>query len=84
MPGDISEPTDLDRLYDATRDRGRGLDVLVANAGTATLAPLAQATGEQFGQIFGVNVRGTPLTVQKALPRRRETDGGVADVLTVR
>ncbi|MER5780949.1 SDR family oxidoreductase [Streptomyces mobaraensis] len=68
VPGDISEPTDLDRLYDAVRDRGRGLDVLFANAGMATLAPLAQATGEQFDQIFGVNVRGTLLTVQKALP----------------
>lgn len=68
VPGDISEPTDLDRLYDAIRDRGRGLDVLFANAGVATLAPLALATDEQFDQIFGVNVRGTLLTVQKALP----------------
>jgi NAD(P)-dependent dehydrogenase (short-subunit alcohol dehydrogenase family) len=68
VPGDISEPTDLDRLYAAIHDRGRGLDVVFANAGMATLAPLAQATGEQFDQIFGVNVRGTLLTVQKALP----------------
>ncbi|ANS62413.1 oxidoreductase [Streptomyces lincolnensis] len=68
VPGDISEPTDLDRLYDAIRDHGRGLDVLFANAGMARLAPLAQATDEQFDQLFGVNVRGTLLTVQKALP----------------
>lgn len=66
--GDIAVPADLDRLYAALRDRGRGLDVLFANAGSATLAPLAQATQEQFDQIFGVNVRGTLLTVQKALP----------------
>ncbi|GAA2325609.1 SDR family oxidoreductase [Streptomyces kunmingensis] len=68
VQGDIAEPADLDRLYDEIRDRGRGLDVLFANAGMATLAPLAQATQEQFDQIFGVNVRGTLLTVQKALP----------------
>ncbi|MEU0969941.1 SDR family oxidoreductase [Streptomyces sp. NPDC005917] len=68
VPGDIAEPADLDRLYDAIRDRGQGLDVLFANAGMATLAPLAEATEEQFDQIFGVNVRGTLLTVQKALP----------------
>ncbi|MFF1464347.1 SDR family oxidoreductase [Streptomyces sp. NPDC058330] len=68
VPGDISDPADLDRLYDAIRDRGQGLDVLFANAGTAALAPLAQATQEQFDQLFGVNVRGTLLTVQKALP----------------
>ncbi|MGW5019529.1 SDR family oxidoreductase [Streptomyces cacaoi] len=68
VPGDISEPADLDRLYDAVRARGQGLDVLFANAGMATLAPLAHATEEQFDQIFGTNVRGTLLTVQKALP----------------
>lgn len=68
VPGDIADPADLDRLYDAVRDRGRGLDVVFANAATAMFAPLAQATGEQFDQIFGVNVRGTLLTVQKALP----------------
>ncbi|MFF3196079.1 SDR family oxidoreductase [Streptomyces misionensis] len=68
VPGDIARPADLDRLYEAVRDRGRGLDVLFANAGTATLGPLEQATEEQFDQIFGVNVRGTLQTVQKALP----------------
>ncbi|RDD85110.1 SDR family NAD(P)-dependent oxidoreductase [Streptomyces parvulus] len=68
VQGDISEPSDLDTLYRAVRDRGQGLDVLFANAGMATLAPLAQATQEQFDQMFGVNVRGTLLTVQKALP----------------
>ncbi|MEV6151821.1 SDR family oxidoreductase [Nonomuraea sp. NPDC052129] len=68
VPGDIAEPADLDRLYDAIRDRGRGLDVVFANAAVATFAPLAQATREQFEQIFGVNVLGTLLTVQKALP----------------
>ncbi|WP_440555964.1 SDR family oxidoreductase [Streptomyces sp. SCPE 10] len=68
VPGDIARPADLDRLYEAVRDRGRGLDVLFANAGTATLGPLEQATEEQFDQIFGVNVRGTLRTVQKALP----------------
>ncbi|MEV1026029.1 SDR family oxidoreductase [Streptomyces sp. NPDC050264] len=68
VPGDIAEPADLDRLYDAVRARGRGLDVLFANAGSAAFAPLEQATEEQYEQTFGTNVRGTWLTVQKALP----------------
>ncbi|MEV5386234.1 SDR family oxidoreductase [Streptomyces sp. NPDC052721] len=68
VPGDISGSADLDQLFDTIRDRGRGLDVLFANAGISTVAPLAQTTGEQFDQIFGVNVWGTLLTVQKALP----------------
>jgi NAD(P)-dependent dehydrogenase (short-subunit alcohol dehydrogenase family) len=66
--GDISESTDLDRLYNAVRAHGRGLDVLFANAGGATFAPLELATEEDYEKNLGVNVRGTWLTIQKALP----------------
>ncbi|AHH99864.1 SDR family oxidoreductase [Kutzneria viridogrisea] len=68
VAGDISNLADLDRLYDAVRARGRGLDVVFANAATASLATLGQITEEQVDQTFGVNVRGTLFTVQKALP----------------
>lgn len=70
--GDIAVPADLDRLYAAVRSRGRGLDVLFANAGGAWLAPLAEATEEQYDLNFGTNVRGTWLTVQKAVPLLNE------------
>lgn len=66
--GDIAQATDLDRLYAAVAQRGAGLDVLFANAGGATFAPLAQATEEDYEKNLGVNVRGTWLTIQKALP----------------
>ncbi|MGW2514575.1 SDR family NAD(P)-dependent oxidoreductase [Streptomyces scopuliridis] len=68
VPGDITDAADLDRLYDTVRERGRGLDVLFANAATASFATLEQITGEDFDRIFEVNVKGTLLTVQKALP----------------
>ncbi|MFI6703122.1 SDR family NAD(P)-dependent oxidoreductase [Streptomyces sp. NPDC050509] len=68
VPGDITDPADLDRLYDLVRERGRGLDVLFANAATASFATLEQITDEDFDRIFAVNVKGTLLTVQKALP----------------
>ena len=66
--GDISKQEDLDRLYQAVRARGKGLDVLVANAATAAFVTLEQTTEEHFDQTFAVNVRGTLFTVQKALP----------------
>ncbi|GAB2926375.1 SDR family NAD(P)-dependent oxidoreductase [Streptomyces mayteni] len=66
--GDIADLADLDRLYDAVRARGRGLDVLFANAAAASFATLEQVTEDHFDQTFGVNVRGTLFTVQKALP----------------
>lgn len=66
--GDISKPADLDRLYEAVRARGEGLDVLVANAAVGAFVTLEQTTEEHFDQTFAVNVRGTLFTVQKALP----------------
>ncbi|MET7388990.1 SDR family NAD(P)-dependent oxidoreductase [Streptomyces sp. NPDC005529] len=68
VTGDISNLADLDRLYDTIRGRGRGLDVLFANASIASLVPLEQVTEEHFDALFGINVRGTLFTVQKALP----------------
>jgi len=68
VAGDISKLADLDRLYDAVRARGKGLDVLVANAAVGTFVTLEQTTEEHFDQTFGVNTRGTLFTVQKALP----------------
>ena len=68
VAGDISDLADLDRLYDAVRARGKGVGVLVANAAVGSFVSLEQTTEEHFDQIFGVNVRGTLFTVQKALP----------------
>lgn len=66
--GDISDLADLDRLYETIRSRGQGLDVLFANASVAAFATLDQITEEHFDTHFGINVRGTLFTVQKALP----------------
>ncbi|HWO67752.1 MAG TPA: SDR family oxidoreductase [Umezawaea sp.] len=66
--GDISDLADLDRLYGVIRDRGRGLDVLFANASASSLATLEDVTEEHFDTLFDVNVRGTLFTVRKALP----------------
>ncbi|MGW5046293.1 SDR family NAD(P)-dependent oxidoreductase [Streptomyces griseoluteus] len=68
VTGDIADPADLDRLYEAVRSRGQGLDVLFANASVADLVPLEEVTEEHFDKLFGINVRGTLFTVQKALP----------------
>lgn len=66
--GDVSDLDHLDRLYDAVRARGAGLDVVVANAAIGSFLPLEQTTEEHVDQTFAVNVRGTLFTVQKALP----------------
>ena len=65
---DVSVAADLDRVFDVIRRDGRTLDTVVANAGLGSLTSLEDATEEQFDHVFGVNVKGTLQTVQKALP----------------
>ena len=66
--GDVSNLGDLDRVFDAIKKQKSHLDVLFANAGGGSLAPLGQITEEHFDKIFNTNVRGLLFTVQKALP----------------
>jgi NAD(P)-dependent dehydrogenase (short-subunit alcohol dehydrogenase family) len=68
VPGDITNPADLDRLYSVVAERGRGIDVLFANAGVAAFATIDDTTREHVEQIFEINVIGTVMTVQKAIP----------------
>jgi len=72
--GDVSRLEDLDRLFAVVKERHGHIDVLFANAGAGTIAPLAAATEAHFDQTFDVNVKGMFFTVQKALPLFK--DGG--------
>src|ERR1700751_1974219 len=73
IQGDIAKLTDLDRLYEAVKTKGR-IDVVFANAGLAEFAPLGKITEEHFDKLFDINLKGTLFTVQKALPLLN--DGG--------
>jgi len=74
IQGDIANLADLDRMFATIREHSGRLDILFANAGVGAFVPLGHITQAHFDQIFGVNVRGTVFTVQKALPLMR--DGG--------
>ncbi|MFI5712784.1 SDR family NAD(P)-dependent oxidoreductase [Kribbella sp. NPDC051620] len=68
IASDVANLDDLDALFEAITQFGHGLDILHANAGGGGFAALGTITPEHFDQIFGINVRGTLFTVQKALP----------------
>jgi NAD(P)-dependent dehydrogenase (short-subunit alcohol dehydrogenase family) len=72
IQGDISNLTDLDNLFNVIREKKDRLDVLFANAGIGEFAPLGAITELSFDKTFGINVRGTLFTVQKALPLMHE------------
>ncbi|MFD7003070.1 SDR family NAD(P)-dependent oxidoreductase [Streptomyces mirabilis] len=68
VPADVSSAADLDRVMDVIRADGHRLDAVVANAGLGDGARLQDVTEEQFDFVFGVNTKGSLLTVQKSLP----------------
>ena len=74
IQGDIANLADLDRMFATIREHSGHLDILFANAGIGEFVPLGQITEAHFDSIFGVNVKGTVFTVQKAIPLMR--DGG--------
>ena len=76
---DVSNLDDLDKVADAIAARGRGLDVVFANAGGGELAALPDITVEQFTNTFNINVGGILFTVQKVLPLLKS---GASVVLT--
>ncbi len=79
VQGSVTDLSDLNRLYETVKSERGGLDVLLANAGTGSFAPLGEITPEHYDQIFDLNVKGTVFTVQKALPLMSE---GASIILT--
>ena len=59
---------DLDRLLAEIKKDAGTIDILFANTGSGSFAPLGSITEDQFDTTFGTNVKGTLFTVQKALP----------------
>jgi NAD(P)-dependent dehydrogenase (short-subunit alcohol dehydrogenase family) len=66
--GDVSNLDDLDRLFDTVKREKGKIDILFASAGKGEAAKLGEITEEHFDAGFGLIVRGTLFTAQKALP----------------
>ncbi len=79
IQGDVSRLADLDRLFATVKEVKGSLNVLFANAGIAEAAPLGEISEDLFDRTFGINVKGTVFTVQKALPFLRD---GASIILT--
>src|SRR6202046_474708 len=68
VKGSVSDEGDLDRLYAAVKAERGTLDIVFANAGAGSPLALGKITAEHIDETFDTNVKGTILTVQKALP----------------
>ncbi len=79
VEGDVANLADLDRLFQVVKDESGAIDILFANAGGGEFAALGEISEEHFDRTFGVNVKGTLFTVQKALPLLKD---GASIILT--
>ena len=71
--GDLAQADGAHRLAKGVRDLGIDrIDVLVANAGIAEMAPIDDQTIESFDRHFAVNVRAPYFLLQQLLPLLKE------------
>lgn len=73
---DITDEAGVGRLFAALAGRGLSPDILVCNAGIYPPAPFAEITLAGWRQVFAVNVEGTFLLCQAALPVMRQRGWG--------
>lgn len=87
VQGDVSDPATATALVDTARERWGRLDGVVNNAGVTCDVPLHDLDSvrpEHWERILGVNVVGTFLVSQAALPLLREApDGWILNITSI-
>jgi NAD(P)-dependent dehydrogenase (short-subunit alcohol dehydrogenase family) len=76
LPADITSTEAIGRIFDAVEDAWGGVDVLVANAGAGTSAPLAKTTDEQWAEMLDLNLTAPFRCIRRAVPGMLECGHG--------
>lgn len=81
---DISNDEDMVSTFGRIGGWGDSLDVVVANAGVnGTWAPLEELGVKEWDETLAINLRGTFLTVKRALPLLKKRGGSVIIVSSI-
>lgn len=73
---DLSQAAESQRAVEHTIAQLGGLDVLINNAGTASVEPLLEITEAEWDRIFAVNVKGVLFCLQAAARYMKGNGGG--------
>jgi citronellol/citronellal dehydrogenase len=82
---DIRDELAIEEAIKKTVDAFGGIDIVINNASAINLTKTDQTPAKRFDLMFDVNVRGTFLTSQAALPHLRQSakDGGNPHILNL-
>ena len=83
LTADVSRLTDLDRAFQAIKEKFGRVDVLFVNAGIAKFMPFSDVTEEFFMEQTATNVKGAYFTAQRALPMLSEGASVIFNASTV-
>lgn len=75
VAGDVARPEDVDRAFDAAKEKFGRVDILVNFAGVVLFKPIEELTVEDFDFVMSVNVRGTFLTCRRAIAEMKDQPG---------
>jgi len=76
LPADITSGEAIEGLFDEVEKRWGGVEVLVANAGAGTSAPLARTTDEQWARMLDLNLTAPFRCIRRAVPGMVERGHG--------
>ncbi len=83
VQGDVSKPTDIERLFSEAKRSFDRLDILVNNAGTYEFAPLESVTEQHFHKHFDLNVLGLLLATKEAVKHMGPEGGSIINIGSV-
>lgn len=82
VQGDVSEVSDVERLFEEAEMTLGSVNIVVNAAGTSVCGSVAEFTEADFDRVFDVNAKGSFFVLREAA--NRITDGGrIVDVSTV-
>ena len=80
VKGDVRAVDDLEALFAKVKARFGAIDIVVANAGGASIEPFLEVSEESFDTQSDINFKGVFFTVQKAVPLMN--DGGAVIIVS--
>lgn len=84
VTGDVSKPADVDRMIKAAVDTFKRLDILVNSAGVLYSADLAHHTGKIWDETIDINLKGSFLCIQRAVPEMlKQGKGKIINIASI-